>query len=38
MTSWANKIMPPFNHYLGFVVEEWQEKYIKISAEVSLNI
>lgn len=34
MTSWANKIMPPFNNHLGFVVEEWREKHIKMSAEL----
>ncbi len=26
--------MPPFNDYLGFVIEEWQENYIKISVEL----
>ena len=34
MTPWANKIMPPFNNHLGFVIEEWREKHIKISAEL----
>jgi uncharacterized protein (TIGR00369 family) len=34
MTRWANKIMPPFNNHLGFVIEEWREKHIKISAEL----
>lgn len=32
MTPWANKIMPPFNNHLGFVIEEWQANHIKISA------
>jgi uncharacterized protein (TIGR00369 family) len=34
MTSWANKPMPPFNNHLGFVVEQWQENFIKMSAEL----
>jgi uncharacterized protein (TIGR00369 family) len=34
MTPWAHKIMPPFNNHLGFVIEEWREKHIKISAEL----
>jgi acyl-coenzyme A thioesterase PaaI-like protein len=25
--------MPPFNNYLGLVVEEWREKHIKMSAK-----
>jgi uncharacterized protein (TIGR00369 family) len=34
MKPWANKIMPAFNNHLGFVVEEWHENHIKISAEL----
>ena len=26
--------MPPFNNHLGFVVEQWQENFIKMSAEL----
>ncbi|MFT6896188.1 MAG: hypothetical protein ACJA13_000585 [Paraglaciecola sp.] len=34
MTPFVNKKMPPFNNHLGFVVEQWSENYIKISAEL----
>lgn len=34
MKTWKNKKMPPFNDHLGFVVEEWRENHIKISAEL----
>ncbi len=34
MKPWAQKKMPPFNDHLGFVIEEWQENYIKISVEL----
>jgi uncharacterized protein (TIGR00369 family) len=34
MKPWANKEMPPFNNHLGFVIEEWRENHIKISAEL----
>lgn len=34
MTSWAHKPMPPFNNHLGFVIEQWQENHIKMSAEL----
>lgn len=34
MKPWANKPMPPFNNHLGFVIEEWQEDYIKMSAKL----
>ena len=34
MKPWENKEMPPFNDHLGFVIEEWRENHIKMSAEL----
>ncbi|MAD16747.1 MAG: hypothetical protein CL579_11830 [Alteromonadaceae bacterium] len=34
MTSWANKPMPAFNQHLGFEIEQWQHKHIKMRASL----
>lgn len=34
MSHWQEKQQPPFNDHLGVKVEEWEEGYVKISAEV----